>query len=217
MGSLTNWSKDGNEGLSQKVLGKIKPGIPVKNKIDFAQKKLELQIIKLSTINEKLQKKHDHVFQKIVDAQRNSNHTYAKAYAVELQEIRKMNNMVSNAKLSMEQIQIRLNTISELGDVVVTLSPCMSVIKGLGVSLGGIMPEANSSMQDLSKVLGDVLSGSSMSTQENTMLSRQDNADTLAILEEAHSVIEGQTKANIPEIPSGLPEEILEERKEASI
>lgn len=217
MGSLTNWSKDGNEGLSQKVLGKIKPGIPVKNKIDFAQKKLELQIIKLSTINEKLQKKHDHVFQKIVDAQRNNNHTYAKAYAVELQEIRKMNNMVSNAKLSMEQIQIRLNTISELGDVIVTLSPCMSVIKGLGVSLGGIMPEANSSMQDLSKILGDVLSGSSMSTQENTMLSRQDNADTLAILEEAHSVIEGQTKANIPEIPSGLPEEILEERKEASI
>ena len=217
MGSLTNWSKDGNEGLSQKVLGKIKPGIPVKNKIDFAQKKLELQIIKLSTINEKLQKKHDHVFQKIVDAQRNNNHTYAKAYAVELQEIRKMNNMVSNAKLSMEQIQIRLNTISELGDVIVTLSPCMSVIKGLGVSLGGIMPEANSSMQDLSKVLGDVLSGSSMSTQENTMLSRQDNADTLAILEEAHSVIEGRTKANIPEIPSGLPEEILEERKEASI
>jgi len=217
LGSLTNWSKDGNEGLSQKVLGKIKPGIPVKNKIDFAQKKLELQIIKLSTINEKLQKKHDHVFQKIVDAQRNNNHTYAKAYAVELQEIRKMNNMVSNAKLSMEQIQIRLNTISELGDVVVTLSPCMSVIKGLGVSLGGIMPEANSSMQDLSKILGDVLSGSSMSTQENTMLSRQDNADTLAILEEAHSVIEGQTKANIPEIPSGLPEEILEERKEASI
>ncbi len=217
MGSLTNWSKDGNEGLSQKVLGKIKPDTPVKNKIDYAQKKLELQVTKLSTINEKLQKKHDHVFQKIVDAQRNNNHTYAKAYAVELQEIRKMNNMVSNAKLSMEQIQIRLNTISELGDVVVTLSPCMSVIKGLGISLGGVMPEANSSMQDLSKILGDVLSGSSMSSQDNTMLSRQDNADTLAILEEAHSVIEGQTKANIPEIPSGLPEEILEERKEASI
>lgn len=217
MGSLTNWSKDGNEGLSQRVLGKIKPDTPVKNKIDYAQKKLELQVTKLSTINEKLQKKHDHVFQKIVDAQRNNNHTYAKAYAVELQEIRKMNNMVSNAKLSMEQIQIRLNTISELGDVVVTLSPCMSVIKGLGVSLGGIMPEANSSMQDLSKILGDVLSGSSMSTQDNTMLSRQDNADTLAILEEASALVEGQTKANIPEIPTGLPEEILEERKEASI
>ncbi len=223
MGSLTNnWSKNGTEGsLTQKVLGKVKPDAPIKNKIDDAQKKLELQIVKLSTINEKLQQKHDRVFQKIVSAQKENNHAYAKAYAIELQEIRKMNNMVSNAKLSMEQIQIRLNTVSELGDVIVTLSPCMSVIKGLGVSLGGIMPQANSSMQDLSKMLGDVLSGSTMAQQDQTPLGRQDNADTVAILEEAHALIEGQTKENIPEIPSeipsGSPEEILSERREASI
>ena len=125
----TSWSKNGNEeSLSQKVLGKVIPETPVKNKIDDAQKKLELQIVKLSTINEKLQRKNDQVFQKIVAAQKENNHAYAKAYAIELQEIRKMNNMVSNAKLSMEQIQIRLNTVSELGDVVVTLSPCMSII-----------------------------------------------------------------------------------------
>jgi len=223
LGSLTNnWSKNGTEGsLTQKVLGKVKPDAPIKNKIDDAQKKLELQIVKLSTINEKLQQKHDRVFQKIVSAQKGNNHAYAKAYAIELQEIRKMNNMVSNAKLSMEQIQIRLNTVSELGDVIVTLSPCMSVIKGLGVSLGGIMPQANSSMQDLSKMLGDVLSGSTMAQQDQTPLGRQDNADTVAILEEASALIEGQTKENIPEIPSeipsGSPEEILSERREASI
>jgi division protein CdvB (Snf7/Vps24/ESCRT-III family) len=223
LGSLSNnWSKRGTEGsLSQKVLGKVKPDAPIKNKIDDAQKKLELQIVKLSTINEKLQQKHDRVFQKIVSAQKENNHAYAKAYAIELQEIRKMNNMVSNAKLSMEQIQIRLNTVSELGDVVVTLSPCMSVIKGLGLSLGGIMPQANSSMQDLSKMLGDVLSGSTMAQQDETLLGRHDNADTVAILEEASALIEGQTKENIPEIPSeiptGSPEEILAERREASI
>jgi len=223
LGSLTNnWSNNGTEGsLSQKVLRKVKPDTPIKNKIDDAQKKLELQIVKLNIIHEKLQKKHDGVFQKIVSAQKENNHAYAKAYAIELQEIRKMNNMVSNAKLSMEQIQIRLNTVSELGDVIVTLSPCMSVIKGLGVSLGGIMPQANSSMQDLSKMLGDVLSGSTMAEKEETLLGRQNNADTVAILEEAHAVIEGQTKENIPEIPSeiptGSPEEILAERKEASI
>ncbi|MEE9535678.1 MAG: hypothetical protein V3V58_03965 [Nitrosopumilaceae archaeon] len=218
----TNWSKNGNgESLSQKVLGKVIPETPVKNKIDDAQKKLELQIVKLSTINEKLQRKNDQVFQKIVAAQKENNHAYAKAYAVELQEIRKMNNMVSNAKLSMEQIQIRLNTVSELGDVVVTLSPCMSIIKGLGISLGGIMPQANSSMQDLSKILGDVLTGSKMSNEENVMLGTPGNADTVAILEEATAIIEGQTKENIPEIPSeiptGSPEEILAERRKASI
>ena len=85
----TSWSKNGNEeSLSQKVLGKVIPETPVKNKIDDAQKKLELQIVKLSTINEKLQRKNDQVFQKIVAAQKENNHAYAKAYAIELQEIR---------------------------------------------------------------------------------------------------------------------------------
>ncbi len=216
MGSLSNWTKNGNEGLSQKVFGRVKPETPIKNKIENAQQKLELQIMKLSGISAKLQKKHDHVFEKIVNAQKSNNHAYAKAYAIELQEIRKMNNMVSNAKLSMEQINIRLNTVSELGDVIVTLSPCMSVIKGLGVSLGGIMPQANSSMQDLSKILGDVLTGSSIGQQDARLLTREGSADTVAILEEAQAVIEGQTKENIPDIPSNLPEDILSERRERS-
>ncbi len=216
MGSFSNWTKNGNEGLSQKVFGRVKPETPIKNKIENAQQKLELQIMKLSAISAKLQKKHDHIFEKIVNAQKSNNHSYAKAYAIELQEIRKMNNMVSNAKLSMEQINIRLNTVSELGDVIVTLSPCMSVIKGLGVSLGGIMPQANSSMQDLSKILGDVLSGSTVGQQDTTLLTREGSTDTVAILEEAQAVIEGQTKENIPDIPSNLPEDILSERRERS-
>jgi len=218
LGSLTsNWSNNGNEGLSQRIFGKVKPDAPIKNKIENAQKKLEFQINKLGSISEKIQKKHDHIFQKIVQAQRSNNQAYAKAYAIELQEIRKMNNMVSNAKLSMEQIQIRLNTVSELGDVIVTLSPCMSVIKGLGASLGGIMPQANSSMQDLSKILGEVLSGSSVTQQETSLLTRDGSADTVAILEEAQAIIEGQTKENIPDIPSNLPEDILAERRATSI
>jgi len=216
LGSLSNWTKNGNEGLSHKVFGRIKPDTPIKNKIENAQQKLELQIMKLGSISAKIQKKHDLIFEKIVNAQKSNNHAFAKAYAIELQEIRKMNNMVSNAKLSMEQINIRLNTVSELGDVIVTLSPCMSVIKGLGVSLGGIMPQANSSMQDLSKILGDVLSSSAVGQQDTTLLTREGSADTVAILEEAQAVIEGQTKENIPDIPSNLPEDILSERRERS-
>ena len=141
LGSITKkWDQRINKGnFSQKVLDRIKPETPLKNKIDDAQKKLQLQVTKLSVVTEKLQKKHDVIFNKIVEAQRTNNHTYARAYAIELAEIRKMNNMVGGAKLAMEQIQIRLNTVSELGDVVVTLSPCMSVIKGLGAELGGIL------------------------------------------------------------------------------
>ena len=120
--------------------------------------------------------------------------------------------MVSGAKLSMEQINLRLSTISELGDVVVTLSPCMAIIRGLAPSLKGIMPEASASMQDLSQILADVMSGSSINVGDSLSVGTETNADTLAILEEAHSVIAGQTKSSIPEIPDSLKQQIVEKR-----
>ncbi len=204
-----SWNNVTGESISQKVMGKVRPDEPLKNKIDFAQKKLQLQISKLEVINEKLRTKHDVIFGKIVSAQRNNKNVYAQAYAGELAQVRKMKNMVSGAKLSMEQVKLRLDTVSELGDVVVTLSPCMSIIKGLAPSLNGIMPEANASMQDLSSILGDVMSGSSMNTGDSMNVSTETNSDTLAILEEAHSVIAGQTKQSIPDIPDNLKEQIV--------
>ena len=207
-----SWNKEGGESISQRVLNKVKPEEPIKNKIDFAQKKLQFQITKLEVINEKLQKKHDMIFEKIVNAQRNNKTGYAQAYAGELAQVRKMKNMVSGAKLSMEQIKLRLSTVSELGDVVVTLSPCMAIIRGLAPSLKGIMPEASASMQDLSQILGDVMSGSSINVGDSLSVGTETNADTLAILEEAHSVIAGQTKSSIPEIPDSLKHQIVEKR-----
>lgn len=209
-----SWDKVVGETISQKVISKVKPEEPLKNKVDFAQKKLQFQITKLDGINEKLQKKHDMIFEKIVNAQRNNKNGYAHAYAGELSQVRKMKNMVSGAKLSMEQIKLRLDTVSELGDVVVTLSPCMSIIKGLGPSLRGIMPEANASMQDLSQVLGDVISGSSLANGDALSVGAETNADTIAILEEAHNVIAGQAKSTIPEVPDSLKHQIVEKKSD---
>ena len=212
-----SWNKTEGESISQKVIGKVKPDEPLKNKIDFAQKKLQFQISKLEVINDKLGKKHDAIFEKIVNAQRNNKNSYAQAYAGELAQVRKMKNMVSGAKLSMEQVKLRLDTVSELGDVVVTLSPCMSIIKGLAPSLNGIMPEANASMQDLSSILGDVMSGSSVSMGDSMNVGSETNADTLAILEEAHNVIAGQTKQSIPDIPNDLKQQIVDKRPDILI
>ena len=212
-----SWNKTEGESISQKFISKVKPDEPLKNKIDFAQKKLETQIFKLEGINEKLQKKHDMIFEKIVNAQRNNKPGYAQAYAGELTQVRKMKNMVGGAKLSMEQVKLRLDTVSELGDIVVTLSPCMAIIKGLSPSLNGIMPEANASMQDLSQILGDVMSGSSVGIGDSMSMVPETNADTLAILEEAHSVIAGQTKSSIPDIPDALKQQIVEKKTDIFI
>ena len=202
------------ETLSQKFMGTVKPEAPLKHRLDVAQKKLQLQISKLGETEQKLKQKDTMFMDKIVEATKANNQPYAKMYANELAEIRKTNKTVSNAKLSMEQVQIRLNTVSELGDVVVTLSPCMSLIKGLSTSLGGMMPEVADSMQDLSSMLGDIVTGSTI-THEGTMGEfTTSNGDAQSILDEAQAMVEGQTRQNMPEPPiNSSIEAILKERE----
>ena len=203
-----------NEKLSQAFMGRVKPEAPLKNRLDTAQKKLQLQIAKLAEIDTKLQQKNNMIFEKIVDSKKTNNETYAKVYANELAEIRKHQKMVNDAKLSMEQVQIRLNSVSELGDVVVTLSPCMSLIKGLSTSLGGMMPSVSDSMQDLSNMLGDIVTGSSITHDGSLGQIESTNSDAQSILEEAQSIVEGQARQSMPEPPSTTTiDTILQERE----
>ena len=196
-----NWREvKNNLNLSQKFLGKIKPQIALKNKINDAEKKMECQILRLEQVHSKLKQNHDHIFKKIVDAKLMRNESSARTFAIELQEIKKVKNKIGEAKLAMEQIKIRLGTVSELGDIVITLSPCMSLIKGLAPSISALMPQINASMQDLPNSLQDLLTDSSLPLESITS-SYHENADTEAILQEAHNVLEGRTKSTMPEPP----------------
>ena len=196
-------------------MGRVKPDAPLKNRLDTAQKKLQLQITKLAEIDTKLQQKNNAFFEKIVNSKKANNETYAKVYANELAEIRKHQKMINNAKLSMEQIQIRLNTVSELGDVVVTLSPCMSLIKGLNSDLGGMMPTVSDSMQDLSNMLGDIVTGSSITHDDSLGQMDTMNSDATAILEEAQTIVSENTRQSMPDPPSATTiDSILQEREQ---
>ena len=200
---MKNWNDIKNGlSMSQRVLDKVvKPESALKNKISNAQSALQIQISKLECTHKKLQDNHDRIFNKIVDAKKARDESKARSYAIELQELRKIKTMIGNAKLSMEQIQLRLNTVSELGDVVVTLSPCMSLIKGLAPSISSLMPGVSSSLQDLTGVLNDVMTTSTFDP-ESIISNDPLDQDTTAILEEAHAVIEGETISKMPEPPA---------------
>ena len=162
---------------------------------------MEIQILRLEQTHTKLKQNYDYVFKKIVDAKLIHNESRARTYAIELQEIKKAKNKIAEAKLAMEQIKIRLSTVSELGDIVVTLSPCMSLIKGLAPSISTLMPQMHTSMEDLTSMFSDMLTDSSLS-QESMTPTYQGNTDTDAILQEAHDVIEGKTRTAMPEPPT---------------
>ena len=196
-----NWREVKNGILSPKFLDRVRPEARLKNKMYDAGKKMESQILRLEQTQTKLKQNYEHVFKKIVNAKLIRNESRARTYAIELQEIKKAKNKIAEAKLAMEQIKLRLNTVSELGDIVVTLSPCMSLIKGLAPSISTLMPQMHTSMEDLTSMFGDMLTDSSLSQESMTPI-HQGNTDTDAILQEAHDVIEGKTRTAMPEPPT---------------
>ena len=207
-----NWREVKNSILSQKFLERVRPEATLKNKIDGAGKKMECQILRLEQTHNKLKQNYDYIFKKIVDAKLTRNESRARSYAVELQEIRKIQNKIAGAKLVMEQMKLRLSTVSELGDIVVTLSPCMSLIKGLAPSISGLFPQMNASMQDLPNMLQDLLTDSSLSA-EPIIPSYQGNADTEAILQDAQNVLEGRIRTAMPEPPTASSENFSKEKE----
>ena len=214
-----NWREVKNGILSQKFLDRVRPEARLKNKMYDAGKKMESQILRLEQTHTKLNQNYDHIFKKIVECKRNGNNeneSRARTYAIELQEIKKAKNKIAEAKLAMEQIKLRLSTVSELGDIVVTLSPCMSLIKGLAPSISTLMPQMHTSMEDLTSMFSDMLTDSSLS-QESMTPTYQGNTDTDAILQEAHDVIEGKTRTSMPEPPTTSLQQKYKKKEESMI
>jgi division protein CdvB (Snf7/Vps24/ESCRT-III family) len=210
----SKWIKPQGESVSNKLLEGIKPQAPLKPRIEEAQKKLQMQISKLESISTKMDEKDHLIFKRVVHAMQNHDSQYAKILSNELSQIRKMNKMISSAKLALEQIQLRLNTITELGDVVITLSPAMSVIKGIQGGLSSMMPEADQSFGQISDLLGSIMADSGQIPTAEITGSTGLNEDSMKIIEEASAIVEQNMKDKFPDLPTST----IESRKnEASL
>jgi division protein CdvB (Snf7/Vps24/ESCRT-III family) len=206
-GDSKKWNNNAqSESIRDKLREAAQSQTPLKPRIEEAQKKLQIQISKLDSISFKLQEKDKIIFNRIVNAMQNHDSHYGKLLSGELSQIRKTNKMVNSAKLAFEQIQLRLNTMTELGDVVVTLSPAMSVIKGIQGGLKTMLPEADQSFGQISELLGGIMSGSSeIPTVEIGSRDLTFDEEALKIIEEASAIVEEDTRDKFPDLPLSSP------------
>jgi division protein CdvB (Snf7/Vps24/ESCRT-III family) len=180
------------------------PPAPLKPRLDFAIRRLELQIHKLDQSSERFSQKDRALFAKIVDSYAKHDTAHANVYANELAEVRKMEKLVMNARLALDQVLLRMRTVTEFGDLVTTLGPCISVLRSVNVGLCGVLPEAENELGDISNMLSGLMfdcgTSSGMSLNFNNV-----NEDASKILAEAATVAEQRINANLPELPPGLP------------
>ena len=201
------WNNDHNskDGIRDKLHEAVQSQTPLKPRIEEAQKKLQIQIAKLDGMSSKMQQKDRAIFGRIVKAMQNHDSHYGKLLSGELSQIRKMIKMIDSAKVAFEQLQLRLNTMTELGDVVVTLSPAMNAIKGIQGGLSSMMPQADQSFGQISDLLGNIMTGSSQtSTTATTALDSSSinlDEEAMDILQEATSLVEENTRDKLPDLP----------------
>jgi division protein CdvB (Snf7/Vps24/ESCRT-III family) len=192
------------EGIRDKLREAAQSQAPLKPRIEEAQRKLQIQIAKLEGMSSKMEQKDKMIFSRIVKAMQNHDSHYGKLLSGELSQIRKMIKMIDSAKAAFEQIQLRLNTMTELGDVVVTLSPAMNAIKGIQGGLSSMMPQADQSFGQISDLLGNIMTDSNQTPTVTTGLDSSSiklDEEAIDILQEATSLVEEKTRDKLPDLP----------------
>jgi division protein CdvB (Snf7/Vps24/ESCRT-III family) len=192
------------ESLTTTIRNTITSPPALKPQLDLAVRKLDIQINKLDQANDRFTQKDRGLFAKLVDAYTHHDTAHANIYATELAEIRKMGKIIMNARLALDQISLRIKTVTELGDVVATLGPCIGVLRSVSRGLGGVLPEAENELSGI----GDLLSGLMFEAGTSSGMSLNFdsvNEDAAKILSEAATVAEQRVSQNFPDLPPGMP------------
>ena len=195
------WARQETQSVTGKLRDAVQPQGALKPRIQTAVNKLQVQISKMDSMLGKLHERDAQLFKRIVTAMQQHDTSTSKVLSNELAEIRKVTKMLGNARMSLEQVQLRLTTIHDLGDAMVAIGPAMSTMKGLKSSLGRFMPEADSELnamtQTLNGLMMDSLAGDSFSLDTDSS-----SEETDKILQEASAVAEQQIGEKFQSVPT---------------
>ncbi len=148
-----NWQRQQTPSLGEKINDVLKPKGALKPRLETGIKRLQTQIVKLDGMITKLKQKDEKLFKRIVIATQNHDITASKVLSKELAEVRKVTKLLGNARIALEQIELRLSTFHDLGDTVVTIMPTIGLMKNLKSSLVKFMPEADRELTGMTEML----------------------------------------------------------------
>ena len=196
-----SWTRPESIGLTEKIRETVKPQGALKPRIENAVNKLQGQISKMDSMLTKLRERDAQLFKRIVAAMQQHDASASRVLSNELAEIRKVTKMLGNARMALEQVQLRLTTVHDLGDAMIAIGPAVSTMKGLKSSLGRFMPEADSELNSMTQTLNglmmDSLAGGDFNVDTDVS-----GEETEKILQEASAVAEQQIGDRFPSVPS---------------
>lgn len=185
------------------IKGIGKPSRGLKQQISSVIHRIEVQKHKLDNALNRFEKRDAVLFKRIVKALSERDTLRANILAGELAEIRKVEKMLMHAALALESVSLRLNTFSELGDVVTVLAPAAGVLDNIRSGMAGIFPEAGRELENIGGLLTEIVSSTNQSSGMPVNIGTA-SAEAEKILEEAELAAEQKLKEQLPEVATAV-------------
>jgi division protein CdvB (Snf7/Vps24/ESCRT-III family) len=177
-----------------------KPGGPLRPRLEAVRKKIEGQVARLEALQVGMKEKDAETFRKLLESIKENNVQYSTVLSSELSTARQVSRVVSTAKVALEKMQAKLGSASDFGDLVIVLSPAMSVVKNVRSSLVPYVPEMEGDLGVIAEFLSGILVDAGQ-VGGYTINFETANEEAARLVEEASATVEQAMKEEFPGIP----------------
>lgn len=191
--------------LTERIRSVGNPSSNLKEQLAAVIRQIEIQVRKLDNAGKRFEKRDATVFKRVVRALSERDTPRANILASELSEIRKVEKMLMHAKLALESVSMRLNTVSELGDIVVAIAPAANVLDNISTGMAGVFPEANRELENIGSLLSEIATSTTQTSGMSVNLESA-NVEAEKILKEAEIAAEECIKQQLPDVTREVPD-----------
>ena len=163
------------------------------------------QLIRLNMLDKKFTLMDKDLRYKIAANIKVGNNATARALAIELSNIHRVQRTTQNMSLALEVIVIRFSTINEFALVLDTINPTIDMIKDIQSDISRTVPTASHLLSEMTSMTSDVLHNTDIKSEVGKISNSMD-ADALSILNEVEGILEDEAKSRLPEVPSTIQE-----------
>jgi len=196
------WNKEAKKDPTERIRESLRTQKPLKPTMESAKNRLGIQTQKLDALLEKLKSKDRTLFNQIVTHLQNHDSQQSKMLSNELSQVRRTSKTISQLKMSLEQVHMRLESTIDIGDALTALKPAVGTLSKVKTGLNGLMPNVDTELGEINDIFSDIMVNAN-STSDIGFAMNPSGGDVNNIIAEASIVAEQRVTDNFPDVPMG--------------
>lgn len=196
------WNKEAKKDPTERIRESLRTQKPLKPTMESAKNRLGIQTQKLDVLLEKLKSKDRTLFNQIVTHLQNHDSQQSKMLSNELSQVRRTIKTISQLKMSLEQVHMRLESTIDIGDALTALKPAVGTLSKVKTGLNGLMPNVDTELGEINDIFSDIMVNAN-STSDIGFAMNPSGGDVNNIIAEASIVAEQRVTDNFPDVPMG--------------